>query len=68
MKKISNGLKAGYTWYRVKPFDLVIRERLVGCTLVLTRGCTPSIQIWDSQAHSGYISCCETRECSGSQC
>jgi len=42
--KISEGLKARYMLYRGMPFDLVIRERLVGCTLVLTSDGTPSRQ------------------------
>jgi len=40
--KISEGLKARYMLYRGMPFDLVIRERLVGCTLVLTSDGTPN--------------------------
>jgi len=42
--KISEGLKARYMLYWEMPFDLVIRERLVGCTLVLTSDGTPSRQ------------------------
>jgi len=42
--KISDGLRARYMLYWGMPFDLVIRERLVGCTLVLTSYGTPSRQ------------------------
>jgi len=42
--KISEDLKARYMLYRGMSFDLVIRERLVGCTLVLTSDGTPSRQ------------------------
>jgi len=42
--KNSEGLRARYTLYRGMPFDLVVRERLVGRTLVLTRDGTPSRQ------------------------
>jgi len=42
--KISEGRKARYMLYRGMPFDLVIRDRLVGCSLVLTCDGTPSRQ------------------------
>jgi len=42
--KILDGLWARYMLYRGMPLDLVIGERLVRCTLVLTRGGTPSRQ------------------------
>jgi len=34
------------------PLDLVIGERLVGRTLVLTPVARPANKIWDHQAHS----------------
>jgi len=42
--KISDGLQGQVHVYRGMPLDLVIGERLVGCTLVLTRDGTPSKQ------------------------
>jgi len=42
--KISEGRKARDMLYRGMPFDLVIRERLVGCSLVLSSDGTPSRQ------------------------